>query len=571
MFHQPSSGAPIIVSVTAQLVGSMLAKGDKILVPDSQPIDNAQTEIHVADAQKQGDPHGGGPFNAADIYVRSLYEERLGRDASNGELDAWEKILSIAGRRNVALGIDASAEARIREVDSWYSAFLNRQAQNGEEQGWVNQLLQGTKESDVLAQILASPEFGSNMSDQKFVQTLYQDLLNRGAGSTEVQGWMTVIQAGGRAAAAGGILDSSEFRAAAVATFYVDVLGRPPDPAGIASWVNSNMTLPQLRAAFDASDEAFNASQIPGGTALLAAEFGSIPAVTSPTIGSAAGTEPSGGPSPVDVPSRVFMSHQTTSGLVVVSVASQNVGSHLQNGDKIIIPNSAPVDNSQTEIHVSDVQSQGDPHAGGAFNSDNIFIRTLYEEKLGRDASNAEMDSWQGVLSASGTAGVALGIEGTAEARTKLVDSWYGGFLHRQPQGGEEQGYVNELLQGASEASVLGQIFSSGEFSGSMTDQNYIQTLYTDLLGRGASDGEVSQWMGVIQAAGRAGVATGILGSLEFRVDAVNTYFVDLLGRPADDAGLASYVNSNLTLPQLRATFDASPEAFNASQLQAGG
>jgi hypothetical protein len=197
------------------------------------------------------------------------------------------------------------------------------------------------------------------------------------------------------------------------------------------------------------------------------------------------------------------------------------------------------------------------------------YIPKLYTELLGRGASAQEVEAWTGVLNTSGAAGVVQGIEVSPEARRHLVDTWYQQYLGRTAQGGEEMGWVNLLVQGRSEADVLSGIFASGEFaqvSGASNEQ-FVRTLYSDLLKRTASDAEVQSWVHSVATAGGQAVAEGFLNSGEFRADAVSGFYNDLLGRQADQTGLDGWMSSNLDITQIRmGILESSEFAINASQ-----
>ncbi len=106
---------------------------------------------------------------------------------------AWKNVLNSAGQAAVVQSIDQSPEARTDFMRHLYQRFLGRNPQNGEEQGWGNALASETEEQ-VLAQFLASAEFynlaqnlvSSGTPDERFIQAMYQLVLNRQASSTEV-------------------------------------------------------------------------------------------------------------------------------------------------------------------------------------------------------------------------------------------------------------------------------------------------------------------------------------------------------------------------------------------------
>jgi hypothetical protein len=182
-------------------------------------------------------------------------------------LDFWAAMLngSSAAQTGVAAAIDHSAEARDVLVKSWYVSFLGRPAQGGEEQGFVNQLLQGQTDEQVLSLILASTEFdnraqtlsSTGTADQRFVQALYQLLLNRTGAASEVAGWINALPALGRQGVALSFLDSAEFRTDQFEGHYNALLHRIDDPTGLSGWVASGLDIETVRVAFESSNEFF--------------------------------------------------------------------------------------------------------------------------------------------------------------------------------------------------------------------------------------------------------------------------------------------------------------------------
>jgi hypothetical protein len=150
-------------------------------------------------------------------------------------------------------------------VKSWYANFLGRQATGGEEQGFVNALLAGQTEEQALSMLLGSAEFfthaqtlglGGSQNEQ-FVKALYLVLLDRTASDPEVAGWLAAVQQVGRQGTALGILQSQEFRTCQFEGYYNALLRRPDDPAGLNSWVMSNLDMGTVRIHFEASAEFF--------------------------------------------------------------------------------------------------------------------------------------------------------------------------------------------------------------------------------------------------------------------------------------------------------------------------
>jgi hypothetical protein len=200
------------------------------------------------------------------------------------------------------------------------------------------------------------------------------------------------------------------------------------------------------------------------------------------------------------------------------------------------------------------------------------FVRALYNDFLGREGSQTELDAWVSALPALGQAGVANGISHSPEALTHAVDGLYAQLLGRDAHGGEEQGFVHLLEQGATLERVSALILSSPEFAaranriagGTNADSNYIQGLYLFLLGRQPSLAEINAFVGVLPKLGRAGVALEFEESAEFRNDVVRGLYGVFLDRlaPPSAAEIAPWVNSGLDLLSLETALASSGEYF---------
>jgi hypothetical protein len=209
-------------------------------------------------------------LSAAERFVQALYLDELGRAGSTAELDGWVNgMLNRPGgsRGAVAAGIAGSAEARDHLVKSWYIAFLGRQANGKEEQGFVSELQAGMTEEQVLSQVLGSGEFldraqtlvSSGTPAQRFVQSLFQLLLDRPADANELSSQtagLDVSSASARQAGALGVLQSPEFRTDQFEGYYNALLHRPSD-AGLNGWASSGLDLHSVRLHFETSDEFF--------------------------------------------------------------------------------------------------------------------------------------------------------------------------------------------------------------------------------------------------------------------------------------------------------------------------
>src|SRR5262249_49366737 len=197
-------------------------------------------------------------------FVEALYLDELGRagDTTNiRDAGYWVAALDSGAlsRADVAQGIASSAEAEDRLVQTWYRTYLGRPAQGGEEQYWVSRLAQGQTHEQVLGGLLSSDEFvnrtqalvGSGTADERYVQGLYRQLLNRSGTAAEVAYWVERLPQLGRQGVAQGFLGAAEFRADQFEGYYNALLHRPGDPRGLDYWVFADLDLSAVRLGFE--------------------------------------------------------------------------------------------------------------------------------------------------------------------------------------------------------------------------------------------------------------------------------------------------------------------------------
>jgi hypothetical protein len=151
-------------------------------------------------------------------------------------------------------------------------------------------------------------------------------------------------------------------------------------------------------------------------------------------------------------------------------------------------------------------------------------------------------------------------VQRSAETVTKLVQRFYLLFLGRAAVGGEEQGWAQMILGGSTEEDVLSHLLSTPEFVARATawgaagspDERYLQSLYALLLHRPATEDEVGGWLGALPSLGRAGVASALLHSEEYRALVVSSCYEEVVGRPATAAEAAAWAGSPFDLLTVR-------------------
>lgn len=144
-------------------------------------------------------------------------------------------------RSQVVYDILNSAEARTDLVEGYYKDFLGRPADPGGLAFWVGQLNSGLSDQSVLEGILGSAEFytDSGGTAAGFVTALYGDLLGRAPDPGGLAFWENALSSGAsRSSVVAGILGSTEFLRDFVNSEYVTLLGRSADSGGLSFWVS---------------------------------------------------------------------------------------------------------------------------------------------------------------------------------------------------------------------------------------------------------------------------------------------------------------------------------------------
>jgi Domain of unknown function (DUF4214) len=181
---------------------------------------------------------------ANDVYVSSLYQGLLGRDADPAGLAYWTAQLNAGQTRAaVALGIETSDEAIGRAVQIYYEDFLGRPGDSVGVNYWVNEVRQGSSLEQVKAGILGSTEFLTDHGGTvgSFLNAVYQAELGRSIDPAGLSYWtaLTANTTAGRADTALQIMQSTEGERDKIVSIYEAVLGRDPDPTGGAYWFDA--------------------------------------------------------------------------------------------------------------------------------------------------------------------------------------------------------------------------------------------------------------------------------------------------------------------------------------------
>jgi hypothetical protein len=97
-------------------------------------------------------------------------------------------------------------------------------------------------------------------------------------------------------------------------------------------------------------------------------------------------------------------------------------------------------------------------------------------------------------------------------------------------------------------------------------DQQFVQALYNEFLGRNGAVNELNGWVNMLPTVGQTGVANEIIHSTEGLSRLVDSYYTKYLNRPADPGGESFWVASlqhGMTAEQVIASFLSSGEYYD--------
>lgn len=192
---------------------------------------------------------------AARAVVKALYQDVLGRSPDPSGLEYWTSVLTATGDPSrVTAPIVSSRERLETFVAEVYQAALHRKPEPGGLDYWARYLAAGNGVSALQISVFASPESlqvlgGGDVG--AWVGGMYQALLGRTAGPSEVAYWTQVAQTSGRANAVVAIARSDEAGLRRLNGYYQRFFSRDVDPSGVASWLplmaeRGDFTLPAI-------------------------------------------------------------------------------------------------------------------------------------------------------------------------------------------------------------------------------------------------------------------------------------------------------------------------------------
>lgn len=208
---------------------------------------------------------GNGHADDDELFISQAFEDVLGRGADPSAKQHFKSLLQHGLSRN-ALGslLTHSDEYYDKRIQQAYQDYLGRSADARGVAFWRELMRNGLTDEQLEAAFIGSPEFYSHSggSDRAWVDEMYFDLLGRAPDAAGEAYWVNVLAHGGnRSQVAAGFAASVERESQTVRNDYLTYLGRQPSQNEVNYWVNSfrnGSSNEQLVAGFVGSNEYFH-------------------------------------------------------------------------------------------------------------------------------------------------------------------------------------------------------------------------------------------------------------------------------------------------------------------------
>ena len=200
-------------------------------------------------------------LTTAGEYVDAVYQLFVNRSATASDRSHWSPVVASGDRTRLTGALAVSNEWAGSRVAELYRTILGREADAGGRAGWVGAISRGMRLEDVAAGFYGSQERfnAEGQSIVEYVKGLYTDILDRPADPGGLASWVDQIRRGtSRTQVAAGFYGSVESRTTRVRALYAEILGRTPDAGGQAHWVRQLSHLGDVKlASFLASSQEF--------------------------------------------------------------------------------------------------------------------------------------------------------------------------------------------------------------------------------------------------------------------------------------------------------------------------
>jgi hypothetical protein len=387
---------------------------------------------------------------------------------------------------------------------------------------------------------------------QRLVAQMYLDVLGRPVDPGGLAAWAGRLDQGSITAdeIVQGLVASQEYRVNVVQGLYKQLLHRPADAGGLASWVaflNQGGTEQQFEANLLGSDEYFNNA---GATnsGFLSTLYQDVLHRPLDNLGSAIWLqELSQGSSRTAVAAAVVDSHEAE--LDVVNTLYMQFLHRPADSAGLAIFTAALQQGTPLEQVIVALVGSPEYARGAAGDPNELYVEQLYLDLLKRPADGMGLASFTAALDNGSETRMQVveAILGSSEYQKDVVETLYETYLHRAADASGLAQYMAALASGASDAQVAAALAGSREFFDDYgsTDEGFLGALYHDALGRQVDAAGLATWeQALATGSSHVEVATKIFGSSEYLQDQVNSSYSQLLGRSADPGSLSSYVDA---------------------------
>ena len=185
-----------------------------------------------------------------------------------------------------------------------------------------------------------------------------------------------------------------------------------------------------------------------------------------------------------------------------------------------------------------------------------LYVIGIYELFLGRPATPSEQARWIDAVDAGRRQELTDGLSLSDEWAGVVVDDLYQSALGRSADEEGREHWRGQIAAGVRVEDIGTLFYGSAEYfeRAGGTNERFIQSLYTELLGRDADPEGLNFWVGRLENEGwtPADVARGFYESIESRRSRVINLYQRILNRDPDAAGLEYWAEQLLTTDDIR-------------------
>jgi hypothetical protein len=194
------------------------------------------------------------------------------------------------------------------------------------------------------------------------------------------------------------------------------------------------------------------------------------------------------------------------------------------------------------------------------------YVHGLFRDILGREPTGAEFAAILPALNAGGSRyTAALNLLLTPEAQSRQLRLMYNDVIGNFPSNAQHAGMIADLNSGMTQQQIAQYLVQSGGDSSTFA---YVERLYETVLQRIPSSSEITYWVNMV-AQGRLSreqVGMSFLTSTEYRLQQIDQYYLDILGRTSDSGGRQFWLNVVSTTGRL---IDVQASLFSSEEFLA--